>query len=268
MTFCGRCGIEGSPEDLYCVGCGRQLRRGIEDHPVSEERDVEDSSLAIEQVAVSQRRHRDASEPVESLDDVLKLLRLQIGLHLRTIHEQASIDIVFPGSAASSADLRSSDVIVGVGPVPVETLNQFIDAIRDIDLAKYFTIDVERGDEKLVLLVDPLFKPALESSFDNRIGNSEEDRGSRAFSMERVNGSRMVSNPSGWRSSAGKTSLSLYFASIICLAACYELSTITRIDLVTAQTSSPYLPLGIVFGLASLVIYFVARVLARQRLKK
>jgi hypothetical protein len=47
------------------------------------------------------------------------------------------------------------------------------------------------------------------------------------------------------RNSAGKGSVGLYLVGIVCAAVGIYLATVTRINLLTGQTSSPYLGIGI-----------------------
>jgi hypothetical protein len=67
---------------------------------------------------------------------------------------------------------------------------------------------------------------------------------------------------------AGNGSVSFYVLGVLCAAVGLYLISITRINLVTGQTSSPYLGLGIPLGLIGIVAIVVTQQTARRNLRK
>lgn len=73
--------------------------------------------------------------------------------------------------------------------------------------------------------------------------------------------------PAG-RNSAGKGSVGLYVVGIICAAIGIYLATTTRINLLTGQTSSPYLGVGIPLVVVGIAVVLVAQRTAKRNLSK
>jgi len=70
------------------------------------------------------------------------------------------------------------------------------------------------------------------------------------------------------RNGAGKGSVGFYVVGVICAAVGIYLATMTRINLVTGQSSSPYLDVGIVLAAIGIVVVVVAQRTAKQNLRR
>jgi len=70
------------------------------------------------------------------------------------------------------------------------------------------------------------------------------------------------------RNSAGKGSVGLYLVGIVCAAVGIYLATVTRINLLTGQTSSPYLGIGIPLAVIGVVVVLVTQRTAKRNLRK
>ena len=62
--------------------------------------------------------------------------------------------------------------------------------------------------------------------------------------------------------------MGFYLAGVVCLVVGTYLSTIIRINLLTGQTSSPYLGVGIPLAAIGMIAVIVTQRLAKQNLRK
>jgi hypothetical protein len=70
------------------------------------------------------------------------------------------------------------------------------------------------------------------------------------------------------RNSAGKGNMVFYVIGALCAAVGIYLATITRINLLTGQTSSPYLAVGIPLALIGIAVVVVAQRADKNNLTK
>jgi hypothetical protein len=70
------------------------------------------------------------------------------------------------------------------------------------------------------------------------------------------------------RNSAGQGSMAFYIVGLVCAAVGIYVSTITRINLLTGQTSSPYLGVGIPLVIGGILVVAVAQRSAKRNLSK
>jgi hypothetical protein len=70
------------------------------------------------------------------------------------------------------------------------------------------------------------------------------------------------------RNSAGNWSMGVYCIGVICAGIGIYLSTTTRINLLTGQTSSPYLGIGIPLVVAGVIAVLVTQQTAKRNLRK
>jgi uncharacterized membrane protein YeaQ/YmgE (transglycosylase-associated protein family) len=70
------------------------------------------------------------------------------------------------------------------------------------------------------------------------------------------------------RNSAGQGSVVFYVVGLVCAAVGVYLSTITRINLFTGHTSSPYLGIGIPLAVVGILVVVIAQRTAKRNLRK
>lgn len=70
------------------------------------------------------------------------------------------------------------------------------------------------------------------------------------------------------RASAGKGSMVFYVVGLVCAVVGIYLSTITRMNLLTGHTSSPYLGIGIPFAVIGIVVVVITQRTAKRNLTK
>jgi hypothetical protein len=70
------------------------------------------------------------------------------------------------------------------------------------------------------------------------------------------------------RNSAGKGSVGFYLVGVVCAAVGIYLATITRINLLTGQTSSPYIGIGIPLAVIGVIVVLVTQRTAKRNLRK
>jgi surface polysaccharide O-acyltransferase-like enzyme len=70
------------------------------------------------------------------------------------------------------------------------------------------------------------------------------------------------------RNSAGQGSTAFYVVGVVCAAVGIYLSTITRINLLTGHTSSPYLGVGIPLAVVGILVFVGAQRAAKRNLTK
>jgi lipopolysaccharide export LptBFGC system permease protein LptF len=70
------------------------------------------------------------------------------------------------------------------------------------------------------------------------------------------------------RNSAGRGSVGVYGVGVVCFVVGVYLSTITRINLLTGHTSSPYLGIGIPLAAIGFIAVVVTQRVAKQKLRK
>jgi hypothetical protein len=75
-----------------------------------------------------------------------------------------------------------------------------------------------------------------------------------------------MSGVSGLRNSAGKGNMVMYIVGILAFATGLYLATITRINLLTGQSTNPYLPVGIVLIVCGAALALGGHALAKRRL--
>lgn len=159
MSFCGGCGTQTIVGDAYCIDCGHKLRR--EDVPLVEaarETPLQ-SKEVIKSPATSQPRKSSISDTDTTASEVLTRIRKYLGFHMSFLTDEAKVNMVFPGTPAFGAGLIEGDVIVEVGQVTVGDFDEFIAAVRDIDLQQRFTFTVVRLGSNRVIEVDPSYRP-------------------------------------------------------------------------------------------------------------
>jgi lipopolysaccharide export LptBFGC system permease protein LptF len=76
-----------------------------------------------------------------------------------------------------------------------------------------------------------------------------------------------MSAPSN-RNSAGKGTVAFYVVGVVCAVLGFHLAMVTRINLVTGQTSSPYLGLGIPLVAGGILAIVIARRTAKRNLNQ
>jgi predicted metalloprotease with PDZ domain len=161
MSFCVSCGKQAEDEDAFCIGCGQKLRSS--DAQVGAPTKIE-PARPIEEIqtsATSQPRQHELRQPVETMDDILREIRGKVGFHTSTSSEKITVDIVFPRTPADRAGIERGDVIVRVGDVSVVSMSDFTTAIQGIDVGQLFTLEVFRGQNSVVLTVDPNARPSV-----------------------------------------------------------------------------------------------------------
>lgn len=96
-----------------------------------------------------------------------------------------------------------------------------------------------------------------------------------SYSIERDHGDRSVAWEKGRlvtvatnRNSAGPGSMAFYLVGLVSFAVGIYLSTITQINLLTGQTSFPYLGVGIPLVVAGIVVVGLARRTAKRNLSR
>ena len=70
------------------------------------------------------------------------------------------------------------------------------------------------------------------------------------------------------RNSVGQGSMAFYIAGVVCSAIGIYMSTVTRINVLTGQTSSPYLGVGIPLVIVGILVVVVAQRTAKRNLSK
>jgi len=70
------------------------------------------------------------------------------------------------------------------------------------------------------------------------------------------------------RNSAGQGSMAFYVVGLVCAAVGIYLSTIIRINLLTGQTSSPYLGVGIPLVIVGILVVAITQRTAKRNLSK
>lgn len=70
------------------------------------------------------------------------------------------------------------------------------------------------------------------------------------------------------RNSAGGVNVAMYVIGVLAFVAGLYVSTITKINLLTGQTSNPYLGVGIPLAIGGVVVIAFARTAAKRRLAK
>ena len=70
------------------------------------------------------------------------------------------------------------------------------------------------------------------------------------------------------RNSAGQGSVVFYVVGLVCAAVGIYLSTVTRINLLTGHTSSPYLGIGIPLAIVGILVVVIAQRTAKRNLRK
>jgi hypothetical protein len=70
------------------------------------------------------------------------------------------------------------------------------------------------------------------------------------------------------RNSAGQGSVVFYVVGLVCAAVGIYLSTVTRINLLTGHTSSPYLGIGIPLAIVGVLVVVIAQRTAKRNLRK
>ncbi len=75
--------------------------------------------------------------------------------HRLTSTKGAFVRFVVDGSPAREAGLRVGDVIVGVEDLPITDVDDFRDALDEIDASRRFLLRAQRGDELKFMLVKP-----------------------------------------------------------------------------------------------------------------
>jgi hypothetical protein len=70
------------------------------------------------------------------------------------------------------------------------------------------------------------------------------------------------------RNSVGQGTVGLYVVGLLCVVVGIYLSTITRLNLVTGQTSNPYVGAGIPLAVGGVVVVIIAQRRAKQNLRK
>jgi hypothetical protein len=103
-----------------------------------------------------------------SRDETLRELRGKTGFNTKIMEDQVHVDIVFPRTPADLAGLLRDDVIVQVGDGSVKSMSDFVTAIQAIDLGQLFTLAVARGQESVVLRVDPNARRPIEKPLVSR----------------------------------------------------------------------------------------------------
>jgi hypothetical protein len=92
----------------------------------------------------------------------------------------------------------------------------------------------------------------------------QEDYGSLG---SRLSDGEMMPAPSS-RNSAGRGSVGVYMVGVVCFVVGVYLSTITRINLLTGHTSSPYVGIGIPLAAIGFIVVVVTKRVAKQKLRK
>jgi hypothetical protein len=75
-----------------------------------------------------------------------------------------------------------------------------------------------------------------------------------------------MSGVSELRNSAGRGNMAMYIVGVLAFGTGVYLATITRINLLTGQSTSPYLPAGIALIICGAVLALGGRALAKRRL--
>ena len=70
------------------------------------------------------------------------------------------------------------------------------------------------------------------------------------------------------RNSVGQGSMVFYVVGVVCAGVGIYLSTVTRLNLVTGQTSSPYLGIGIPLIVVGILVVVIAQQTAKRNLRK
>lgn len=70
------------------------------------------------------------------------------------------------------------------------------------------------------------------------------------------------------RNSAGQGPMVFYVVGVVCAGVGIYLSTITRLNLVTGQTSNPYLGVGIPLVVVGILVVVIAQQTAKRNLRK
>ena len=197
MTFCGGCGVQAVDGDIYCGDCGRKLRsRGVASPEPAGNVPVASGAtvVVVPPTATSTPRVRATDQPIETRGETVERVRRQLGIHTGVAEDKVLVDIVFPRTPAFTAGLRTGDIIVAVGQVSVQTMNEFIDAVRDIDLGERYTLAVDRDRVTKVLVVDPHAPLPKETPTPPRVPTvtSTTSRQSLARSRERRSATGLI----------------------------------------------------------------------------
>jgi hypothetical protein len=161
MSFCEHCGKKADEGDAFCIGCGQKLLGPVTTVGTTTHQEELQSSGQQASPPASQPQESVVSPPVASPDDELREICAKIGFHSSSSSEVIAVDNVFAGTLAERVGLQRGDVIVRVGDVPVASTSDITVAFRGIDVGHQFTLEVQRGQNSVVLTANPTPRPTV-----------------------------------------------------------------------------------------------------------